>query len=342
MFETDKFTRTGETEAAYIKQASNLLEKYAETTGKDWDLDLEGLVEWLQQRRDGCSPAYWGRLRSALVYYFRIYGNPSLSESVRAISKDGCPPPTKTSARKKKSVSDSELVELTNYLLGEGGTKISRETYNFFVSGIMTGMRPCEWSQSVLKIIVDSAEYGLQYFGGIENVDAEKVDGLRIVVQNAKATNGRAHGDSRTLSFLNLTPKEIDVLLDHWRSVERECRSGTFPLFQRQCSDKLRYAGHKLWPSKRKRISLYSGRHQSMANGKASNLPPKVIAAMHGHATDRTAGEHYGRKQFGVAGRVYMEVPEEEIARVREIPSNWNPPGREKDTAHKKSEDIKR
>jgi hypothetical protein len=335
MFETKNVTRTDETEQAYLKQAVNMLERFARETKKDWDLDESALIDWLHAKRDSSSPAYWGRIRSSLVYYFGELGFPGIQDSIKSISKDGCAPPKHTSAKKKKSVSDSELVALTNYLRAAGQSDISVETYNFFVCGIITGMRPCEWAQSEFKIIVDAKEYGLQDLGGREKVTAEMVDGIKIVVQNAKATNGRAHGEYRTLLFPNLHPQEKDVLLDHWRSVERECRLDRFPLFQRQCSDKLRYAGNYLWPSKRKRISLYSGRHQSMANGKASNLPPNVIAAMHGHATDRTNQDHYGRKTFGKAGRVYMEVPDEEIARVREIPTHWNPPERVKDQSVK-------
>ncbi|UUA75140.1 hypothetical protein [Cellvibrio sp. QJXJ] len=326
MFEVDKFTRTENTEAAYTKQAVFMLENYAKNAGKDWDQDHGQLIDWLSSKRDSSSAAYWGRIRSALVFFFKNNGNPDLAASIKAISKDRCAPPTHTSANKKKSVSDTELVSLANYLLREGSSKISIQTYQFFLSGIITGMRPSEWEFCDFRILRDAKELRLQDFGGGENVSPEMVDGIKIVVQNAKATNGRAHGEFRTLLFPKLHPQEKEVLLDHYRSVEHARDLGQFPLFQRQCSDKLRYAGQKLWPSKRKRISLYSGRHQSMANGKASNLPANVIAAMHGHATDRTAGEHYGRKQFGVSGRVYMQVPADEVARVREIPSTWSPP----------------
>ena len=72
---------------------------------------------------------------------------------------------------------------------------------------------------------------------------------------------------------------------------------GTFPLFQRDAGKKIQYAARKLWPRKRRRITLYSTRHQSMANGKA-------------------------------AGRVYAQVPEEEVARVRQVSKDWTPPDR--------------
>lgn len=325
MFETDKFTRTEETESDYRYRCENLLENYAKTGNPDWDISPESLIQWLTLKRNDSSPAYWGRIRSALVWFFKNIGHPGLSDSIQRISKEGCAPPRFTSAKKKKSVSDDELVELANYLLGAGSSDVSRETYKFFVSGVLTGMRPCEWARCEFKIVRDSQFFDLKTLESQDILTPDKVDGIQIIVQNAKATNGRANGPTRPLLFSNLHPQEIDVLLEHWRSVERELQLGTFPEFQRRCSDKIRYAGNKIWPSKRKRISLYSGRHQSMANGKASGLPKKVIAAMHGHATDRTAGEHYGKKQYGKSGRVYFEVPEELVSQVKEVPSNWNP-----------------
>ena len=45
---------------------------------------------------------------------------------------------------------------------------------------------------------------GLQELDGVEKVDANLVDEIKIVIQNAKATNGRSHGEFRTLLFQNL------------------------------------------------------------------------------------------------------------------------------------------
>lgn len=314
MFDTEKYSRADSTETDYRKRAHHMLERFAHETGMDWDIHPQELLQWLQGRRDESSPAYWRRTRAALAFFFSEISQASLSDAIKAIGTDGCSAPRFTSANKKKSVSDEELIALTNYLLAPGGSEISAEAHNFFVSCLLTGMRPSEWGQCDLKILGEP--------------DNNSVDGLEIVVQNAKASNGRSHGPSRTLRFKTLSEQERGGLIHHWRLAKQHADDGTFPDFQRRCSDKIRYAASKLWPNKRKRISLYSTRHQSMANGKASGLPKNVIAAMHGHATDRTASEHYGRKQFGKAGRVYAEVPEEEVARVREVPKDWNPPQR--------------
>lgn len=316
MFDSENLTRTPETEADYRKRASQLLERFASETGVDWDLSPEKLVSWLSEARKSWSPAYWRRNRAALVWHFTHIAFEDLAHSIRAISTKPCPPPTRTSARKKKSISDDELLELTNFLLSVNRSAVSTEAYNFLVSSILTGMRPVEWGQCELQEILDSES---------------DVDEIRLIVQNAKTTNGRAHGSTRTLSLRDLHPQERMVLLDHWRSAKQHAESDTYLEFQRRCSDKIRYAVQKLWPSKQKRIALYSSRHQSMANCKKSGLPLNVIAAIHGHATDRTASEHYGRTQHGNAGQVRVHASQEDVARVREVPRDWTPPERGKD-----------
>jgi hypothetical protein len=328
MFELKSVTRTKDTEAAYIKQASNLLENYSKQTGLDWTQSKYEFIEWIYDKRASCSPAYWRRVKASLVFFFDLRGAADLSDSISSMSSDQCAAPTHTSANKKKSVSDAELVALTNYFLVTSNSSASLDALHFLTASLITGMRPSEWERATLKIISNGCEFDFKEFYDNDYYESKNIDGITIVVQNAKATNGRANGDFRTLSFPHLHPQEIDALLDHWRSVDLHRQQGTFPIFQRQCSDKLRYAGKILWPRKKRRISLYSARHQSMANAKASSLPATVIAAMHGHATDRTAGDHYGRKRFGVAGRVYFEVPDDEIAKVRKVPKNFDPHAR--------------
>lgn len=316
MFDTRNITRTSNTESDYRKRAISLLERHNRETGKDWDLHPHDLLDWLHNFRDGVSAAYWRRTKAALAWYLDTLGQSALSDSVRSVSTEGCAKAKHTSANKKKSVTDEELGQLTKYLLSPGASEISVASYYFFVSCLLTGMRPVEWSQCDFEVDMDPL--------------TSEVDAITIVVQNAKATNGRAHGKTRTLLFpsTRVTPQEFQALINHWRFTERHLAAGTFATFQRDVGKKIQYAARKLWPRKRRRITLYSTRHQSMANGKSSGRPRAFIAAMHGHATDRTCGEHYGRKQYGKAGRVYAEVPEEEVARVRVVAKDWTPPDR--------------
>lgn len=51
-----------------------------------------------------------------------------------------------------------------------------------------------------------------------------------------------------------------------------------------------------------KRPTLYSTRHQCIANAKASGKEPMEIAGFFGHASDKTNRLHYGKKSYGWSG----------------------------------------
>ena len=50
------------------------------------------------------------------------------------------------------------------------------------------------------------------------------------------------------------------------------------------------------------KITLYSARHQFAADAKAAGLSKAEIAALMGHRSIETAGEHYGRRSAGWTG----------------------------------------
>ncbi len=69
-----------------------------------------------------------------------------------------------------------------------------------------------------------------------------------------------------------------------------------YPETQGQCSGILYNAVEKLWPTRRNHYTLYSCRHQAVANFKAV-LQPAEIAAILGHGITSTAETHYGKKR---------------------------------------------
>lgn len=303
MFEYQKFTRTTGTEASYIKQATKMLKDFGDKQGKDWDLEPDSLIAWLEAKRDGVSPSTWRQRRAALGYYMEgIQKNKGLSDRIREISIEGCPKSSRTSANKKKSISDSELMELSNFLSVPESSDISRITFRWLSVGILTGLRPSEWWGSKLT---------------------ERVDTLELKVQNGKQTNGRSNGPTRTLIAYNLESYEREGLIAHWRLIDSLSSRDQFDLLQRSCSDKMRYASKSLWPRKKKKPSLYSSRHQFLANSKKDRVPLDLMAATVGHGTDRTATEHYGRRMYGSAGRTKVMATEEGVAMVRQVDKGW-------------------
>ena len=64
------------------------------------------------------------------------------------------------------------------------------------------------------------------------------------------------------------------------------------------------------------RYTLYSSRHQFCANAKAAGASKEEIAALMGHRSVETAGEHYARKRSGRAGELCVKPDEASVALV--------------------------
>jgi hypothetical protein len=57
-------------------------------------------------------------------------------------------------------------------------------------------------------------------------------------------------------------------------------------------------------------------------------LSKKEVAACYGHATDRTATEHYGKKRYGTSSRVFVTASEENVEKVKVVANDWIAPGK--------------
>lgn len=311
-------TREQKTESEYLKRAQGRLGAYLEASGMDWDLHQEGFIAWLEEYRETISKASWRQNRAALVWYMKeVVSEPELAGAIVDIGTFACTDPSRTSSKKKKSLSVDDNEALTDALLASherhlknGGKleeSIAMNTLLFLVASEITGLRPSEWWGSTL------------YEAGDIGIDGEVVDLLTLIVKNGKATNGRAHGESRTLRFNDLTEEKEFALLTHYRSVKRLESEEAFESYYKACKNRMSYTTKKLWP-KRKRIpTLYSGRHQFSANLKKANTPLKILAALMGHGSDATATSHYGKKRYGRGNETGVEADMGEVERIREM-----------------------
>lgn len=310
-------TREQKTEAEYLKRAQGRLGAYLNETDKDWDRYKEDFVTWLESYRESISKASWRQNRAALVWYMKTLAlDEELASTIKEIGTFACTEPTQTSATKKKSLSEKDSDCLTEALLGSherhmrnGGSEIdsiSLSTLLFLGATEITGLRPSEWwdTEILMKGEVDS--------------DGLEVDKLTLIVKNGKATNGRAHGSTRTLRFSSLSPEQEFTLLTHYRSVKRLQHRSSFEDYYKACKDRMTYTTRKLWPNRKKHPVLYSGRHQFSANLKKAETPLKILAALMGHGTDATATSHYGKKKFGRGNETGVEANPLEVDRIRE------------------------
>lgn len=270
------------------------------------DLTAQQIAQWLIDNQGRYSKSTWRQYRASLAYVFTQQAQietSKVNDLIAAITmlQQTTPPSAhperrQTSAQKQKKISDTDLIRLMDYFSAKP-SRHSLATQAWLLAGLWVGLRPCEW---------ESAQFN---------------DLKELVVTNAKATQGRAHGVTRTIDMTHLNAKEEQIIRLQLEFVQqaklspgREEKSG-FELHYNHCRACLYEATRTLWPKRKQYISLYSARHQFAANAKCNNLPLEQIAALMGHASIETAMAHYGRRTAG-SGGMKVKAHGDDVARV--------------------------
>lgn len=252
----------------YLVCAERLLNKFDQETEGGWKDNPMLLCPWLDNFKATLSKNSWRQYKASLVHYMRVNDHEVVATALRQLSSTGCMKNTnKTSNQKAKGIKIQDLLLLDRQIIANSG-KYARVTIAWLKAGVLTGLRPSEWQNAVVKDDV-------------------------LVVKNGKHSNERACGEFRELDISGLSEPNkaiiiglIKILTKDFDEVYNTCRC----LLYRNC--------RLLWPQRKKHITLYSARHQFAANAKATNAKTEVAALM-GHASQETAGTHYGRDQQG-------------------------------------------
>lgn len=297
-------TREKETEKKYILRANNLIKKAANDLKikNAISVDMRQLVFWLESQKPKISRPTWRQYKSAIIYYLETL--PPSEEIIEALDflrdkgSDGCVlKSNKTSSLKLKKISIEDWEKIDKQL-DKKTTKWSAHLKNWLKAGMLTGLRPIEWEKTVFFLYDD------------------KIPALKV--ENAKATNGRANGVYRTLLLENLSVEELKTIKDHLQAVRTFSSINGYEFFYSGCAATLRAVCSKVWPRRKKHVTLYSTRHQFSADAKSSGFTRAEVAAMMGHAVDLTATIHYGKKINGQKP-VSIKPIEEEVNTVKHI-----------------------
>lgn len=296
---------TKSTEENYRIIAERLLKKCKRiklSRNLKWETVAQWMIKnvWPEVRHNT-----WRLYRSAVIYYVEL-NNPEERDIVSSMLDTGRHPsnkahPARTSSGKQKHIYGNEFKQLSEHLMSHK-KKWNLGALVWLQATIHTGLRPCEW---------DTATF----------IDGNKIESARLVVNNAKNTHDRAHGETRTIYLDHLEPKEIRIVNENLNAIKKIVRAEGYDKYYRKCAEAIREAGRKIWPLRKKRPTLYSARHQFSANCKARGLKKKEIAALMGHATDDTATAHYGKKSSGTKGKA-PRANETEVGRVKEVSNN--------------------
>ncbi|MHA6203982.1 hypothetical protein ACXU4B_06140 [Dyella soli] len=221
---------------------------------------------------------------------------------LRAESQSGCLKQSdQTSGQKAKAFPAADFEIVANYLEsrigGKHGHRHANALLTFLRANRLVGLRPAEWKSA-----------GLVDFRG----------SLALRVGNAKHTNGRANGSHRHLLVDRLSPEQVGHL-DEMLHMLVNFESDPEYDFDRHMHQLRLYMGKvvRRCLGKRKRYpSMYSSRHQFVANAKSGSRAQEEIAALVGHGSNATASQHYGRTAAG-EGDVGVTAVASEVATVR-------------------------
>lgn len=209
--------------------------------------------------------------------------------------------PRKTSAKKRKSLPIAQFARLEQFLKvsGRADDKLIR---GLLIFGAALFLRP------------------------IEYIDA-RVEGMMLIVRNAKATNGRANGEERERDLEPMGKKAIATLvtfLDRLRTAAQE--AGAWKKLHNRLASRLARVCRSLGIA---RVSLYTLRHVGMATAKTWMAPEEVAAAA-GHASVHTAMTHFAKRRTGWVGLRLAGRPSPAIVqRVRGTARLFQPPGQD-------------
>lgn len=304
-----KQTRTQETIAAYFRRAQHLIAQMAEELQAHGDIDSMAIAKWAISLRPTIRRSTWRQYKSSLICYLEQFQDEDFERAIALLTASDCSnclkgkdAPARTSSSKKRSITPEELSEILKYL-STHKTRWGDVTAVWLQAAVLSGLRPGEWQSAVLNT----------------DVNGDPV----LIVRNSKNTNGRSHGNERTLLLNNMTQPDIKIIQVQIRVASKIMENGLWDGYYRGCRKTLYAAVRVLWPRRSQYPTLYTGRHQFAADAKRAGLTKNEVAALMGHASAETAGRHYGKKRSGHAGFA-VEASMEEVARVSVKNADYN------------------
>ncbi len=321
-------TRTVQTERGYLRRALLFESRAAREMGLPADDDVD--PREVAARAIGFKPqwarATWRQMKAALLFRYRAMGTEAALAAVAMLEAEGQSEclvrSKKTSALRKKSVSDDDLRSVITRI------RNSRSRYagvleSWILLGSLTGLRPHEWTQAELITASPSeiGDYGRE--------DDHRRPYLRI--RNAKNTNGRSHGEFRHLDLSGMKAAITGAIADFASLMTAIAAAGEYQRYYNGCQRQLSRM-HKRYGSgcsRGKRTQIYSSRHRFSSDAKIT-VSLEEVAALMGHATNKTASRHYGKRN-SASGAMSVRPVAPEVARVKrkktELPGFMSPAG---------------
>lgn len=267
-------TSTASTKAQYCLVAERLCKQFA-LAGQSWEQNPPGFAAWFEKRAQGMKPATVRLYKAALLHALH-HGPMELLDRIRAVQGNAQVPP-RTSARKQKKVEPSTLMDIAERLQ-PSRSKFRNVVLFMLYCNCLLGLRPMEWDQARL-----SGEHGDQ-----------------LLIRSCKHSHGRGRTGERCIdlqSFGSEFQTAVQQLLTELRVLKQEYLFAEIYRSARRLLLSVQTGPYK--------VSLYSTRHQAVANMKRAGVNKETMAIFLGHSSVKTAQTHYASKKSG-----FRELPD--------------------------------
>jgi hypothetical protein len=221
-----------------------------------------------------------------------------------------------TSARKLKAFPDEAVDLLMETALTDRSTALFRALL-FIRANLHVGLRPVEWFNANLISYQHRNALGEPKYKDDGSADVSTA----LEVTNAKHSSIRGNGDKRIILLDNLDAQRIEHLRQ-WIQLVSELKTDELMLLPEAAINRKIYGGlqrairsvlaDQEWNGEMP--TIYSTRHQAVANARADGQARQEIAALFGHSSTNTARRHYGKKYAGYSGRSMRAAPESILA----------------------------
>lgn len=266
-----------ETVERYKLVASRLITRYARETEKAWEDDPGAFIQWMLKLGTSLAPSTWRQYRRAIEETLGHRIPEPWMQRLGAFRAHKPKTQRLSTGNRPKKLPLDDLKSML-HAAQEKRSKWVYTALTCLLATLVTGLRPVEWW------------------------DAE-LEGDWLLVRNAKYSthNGRparAFAPYRHLWIGELRDAErnaIQTFLEVIKTLDYQAAKAAMDLA-------LYRLQKGLWPRRKHFYSLYSARHQCIANAKRDGSSSDALAALVGHLSRETARRHYGRSQAGHTG----------------------------------------
>lgn len=293
MQEKRKFTKTEETKKMFTKRAKLLLKRHDEEAGVSWKKDPLSVISWVESKKAEWSFETNKQYIYCLIYFMENNGPIEVIEALKKIEFNKTSNNSgKTSSTKLKQLPEKDYISIVKEI-NKRWSEYGEITILWLKAGILTGIRPNEWKNAY-----------------IENKNT-------LVVKNAKNTNDRTAGTYRKLILSEMSKSDKEAITRFLKLYKEKMLTKDPEAIYEGCKRFLTRVNRKIWPSRKKYVTLYSARHQFSANMKASGFSKGEIALAMGHVSEKTAQMHYGKARYGYPGGMGIKIDKTDIDKVR-------------------------